>query len=163
MHNLKQLQLWLDTLSILGLTALGCIVIYFSLPEIVGVASYFSPKRWVWISSMLTNNTNTPGAHIPDHADGNFIMIMYTARILQILIIGLTMAQIFTHQNHEVLIGELGVMMLACLGIKYVPTLMRRSAVGAAISERFEEKISTTIKTKEHGNKETEETKGTGS
>lgn len=155
MHNLKQLQLWLDTLSILGLISLAGVVIYFSLPEIVGVASYFSPKRWEWISKMLTNNTNTPGTHIPDHADGNFIMIMYTARILQILIIILVAAQIFTHQNHEVLIGELGVMMLACLGIKYVPTLMRRSAVGAAISERFEEKISTTIKTKEHG-KETE-------
>lgn len=157
MHNLKQLQLWLDTLSILGLTALAGIVIYFSLPEIVGVASYFSPKRWEWISKMLTNNNEAPG-HIPDHADGNFIMIMYTARILQILIIILVAAQIFTHQNHEVLIGELGVMMLACLGIKYVPTLMRRSAVGAAISERFEEKISTVTQTKnvKEENKNTE-------
>lgn len=150
MHNLKQLQLWLDTLSAIGLIALAGLVMYFSLPEIVGVASYFSPKRWEWISKMLTNNNESPG-HIPDHADGNFIMIMYTARILQILIIILVAAQIFTHQNHEVLIGELGVMMLACLGIKYVPTLMRRSAVGAAISEKFEEKISTTIKTESHG------------
>jgi hypothetical protein len=154
MHNLKQLQLWLDTLSILGLSALAGIVIYFSLPEIVGVASYFSPKRWEWISKMLTNNNEAPG-HIPDHADGNFIMIMYTARILQILIIILVAAQIFTHQNHEVLIGELGVMMLACLGIKYVPTLMRRSAVGAAISEKFEQKIETI---KSHGKEEKEGT-----
>jgi|SRR6478736_264965 len=156
MHNLKQLQLWLDTLSILGLIFLAGIVIYFSLPEIVGVASYFSPKRWEWISKMLTNNNEAPG-HIPDHADGNFIMIMYTARILQILIIILVAAQIFTHQNHEVLIGELGVMMLACLGIKYVPTLMRRSTVGAAISEKFEQKIET-IKTTSHGKEEKEGT-----
>src|SRR6478736_7612540 len=157
MHNLKQLQLWLDTLSILGLISLAGVVIYFSLFEVVAIASYFSPKRWEWIRAMLTNNTQSPGPHIPDHADGNFIMIMYTARILQILIIILVAAQIFTHQNHEVLIGELGVMMLACLGIKYVPTLMRRSTVGAAISEKFEQKIET-IKTTSHGKEEKEGT-----
>jgi len=152
MENLKKLQSWLETLSIVGLVILAGVVVYFSLPEIVGIASYFSPKRWEWISKMLTNNNESPG-HIPDHADGNFIMIMYTARILQILIIFLVAAQIFTHENHEVLIGELGLMMCACLGVKYVPTIMKRNSIGAAISEKFEQKIET-IKTTKDGKEE---------
>lgn len=160
MHNLKQLQLWLDTLSILGLSVLAGVVIYFSLFEIVGVISYFSPRRWEWISKMLTNNNEAPG-HIPDHADGNFIMIMYTARILQILIIILVAAQIFTRENHEVLIGELGLMMCACLGVKYVPTIMKRNSISAAISENFEQKIET-IKTTSHGKEEKEGTEKAG-
>lgn len=158
MENIKQLQAWLDTLSVIGVIALLSVVVYFSIPEIISIASYFSPKRWEWIRQMLTNNNQSHGPHIPDHADGNFIMIMYTARVLQILIIFLVAAQIFTKENHEVLIGELGLMMCACLGVKYVPTIMKRNAVGAAISERIEEKISTTIKTKQDGK---EENKGT--
>lgn len=158
MENLKQFQLWLDTLSIIGLIGVLSIVLYFALPEIVGVASYFSAKRWEWLSKMLTNNTNAPGPHIPDHADGNFIMIMYTARVLQILIIILVAADIFAKSNHEVLIGELGLMMCACLGVKYVPTILKRNPVGAAISEKFEEKISTTIIKKQDGKEKTEGT-----
>lgn len=144
MENLRQFQLWLDTLSILGVIGLAIVVIYFSLPEIISIISYFSPKRWEWIRAMLTNNSEAPG-HIPDHADGNFIMVMYTARLMQYCIIGCTTAQIFTDRNYEVLIGEFAVIMLACLGIKYVPTLMRRSVVGSTISEKIGEKVSSTI------------------
>lgn len=151
MDNLRQFQLWFGTLSVLGLVGLFVVVLYFSLPEIGLIVCYFSPKRWEWIKAMLTNNNESPG-HIPDHADGNFILVMYTARLMQYCIIGCTTAQIFTDRNYEVLIGEFAVIMLACLGIKYVPTLMRRSVVGSAVSEKIVEKITT----KEKDVKETE-------
>lgn len=157
MENLKEFQAWLDTLTVLGIIGITAMVIYFSIPEIVTIISYFSPKRWEWISKMLTNNNESPG-HIPDHADGNFIMIMYTARVMQYLIIICTTAQIFTDRNYEVLIGEFAVIMLACLGIKYVPTMMRRSVVGSTISEKIEEKIIT----QRTNVKETETPKGPG-
>lgn len=155
MENLKQFQLWLDTLSILGIIGVTAIVIYLSIPEIIAIASYFSPNRWEWIRTMLTNNNESPG-HIPDHADGNFILVMYTARLMQYLIIICTAAQIFADRNMEVLIGEFAVIMLACLGIKYVPTLMRRSVVGSTVSEKIVEKITTTKK--EDGKEKTEGT-----
>lgn len=154
MENLRQFQLWFGTLSVLGVIGLSIVVIYFSLPEIISIVSYFSPKRWEWIRAMLTNNNEAPG-HIPDHADGNFILVMYTARLMQYCILGCTTAQIFTDRNYEVLIGEFAVIMLACLGIKYVPTLMRRSVVGSTVSEKIVEKIPTT--TKKSDGKEKEE------
>lgn len=141
MENIKRLEAWLLGLSPMGVIVVSLAVLVFLLPEILIIQAYFSKTRWPWLRTMIENKDNKP-----DHADGNFIMLLYGALwILRGALTGVAV-MFFTDKSLEILIGELLTIYLLSLGIKYVSPLLKKSPVVETINEKFEEKIKTITK-----------------